>query len=72
MHELRRFISEHHMSVALATTIVDFVRQKRGPMAQRPLKASSNKCIASSNKRLTSSNKIELELKTLELEDKMD
>ncbi|CAK9068064.1 Potassium voltage-gated channel subfamily H member 6 (Ether-a-go-go-related gene potassium channel) (ERG) (Eag-related protein) (Ether-a-go-go-related protein) (Voltage-gated potassium channel subunit Kv11.2) [Durusdinium trenchii] len=40
MHELRRFISEHHMSVALATTIVDFVRQKRGPMAQRPLKIS--------------------------------
>ena len=26
MEVLRRFISEHHMSVALATNIVDFVR----------------------------------------------
>ncbi|CAJ1343125.1 unnamed protein product [Effrenium voratum] len=38
MSILRRFISEHHMSVALATTIVEFVRQKRGPQLQRPLK----------------------------------
>lgn len=40
MEVLRRFISEHHMSVALATNIVDFVRQKRGPQMQRPLKIS--------------------------------
>jgi len=40
MSVLRRFISEHQMSVTLARTIVDFVRQKRGPQTQRPLKIS--------------------------------
>jgi len=46
MQVLRRFISENKMSVALATTIVDFVRQRKSPLAQRPLKVSDIEIFA--------------------------
>ncbi|CAE7207114.1 CNGA3, partial [Symbiodinium microadriaticum] len=46
MQVLRRFISENKMSVALATTIVDFVRQRKSPQAQRPLKVSDIEIFA--------------------------